>query len=222
MSRFMRLRSLACVVCCVILQLSDPLAAEDRIVFLSLTDPPDLGARTGLQTWAQRFGLGLEGLIAEVEFKEKAGQTKITIRRHDVPNPIPRKELEDWWLSARTLHAVRAVAAQQDKITIIDSDIYLGDLKGTLSTPYVQITQFVEPGSYKVARDALSIVTLYAVAMDIAKHLPPGASQSRVCQPLQKANLYRQDFNDKVRKELEDLFKAVQDNLESRGCRGAS
>ena len=56
--------------------------------------------------------------------------------------------------------------------TLVENYIYLGSLKGSLAIPYVHISQDVRPDRYKITRDALDAVTLYAYAMAVAKALP--------------------------------------------------
>jgi hypothetical protein len=202
-----------------------PSAADDRVVFILLVQSPDENAKSGMISWSQRFGNNLGVLLADIPMTTSTvsgGRSNVVIRRVDVADPVPRSELESRWRSARSLHAVSAVAVQDGKITIIDNDIFLGELKGDLESGYIHVVQEITPQSYQVSRDAIAVVTLYALAIDLIKGLPPGGNQHAICATLEKANLYRNDLTEGLRQGLEPLLRAIQNNLEVRGCRGRS
>jgi hypothetical protein len=128
--------------------------------------------------------------------------------------------LESSFSRQPSLQVLSTVGRFAGQSTFIENDIYLGDFKGTLSLPYVHISQEVLPGRYKITREALAAVTLYAYAMAIAR-ASPETSRFAVCQVLDRANMYKSsDLDDEARRSLDKLFIAIASELEARACGG--
>jgi len=144
---------------------------------------------------------------------------KVVVNTENVDDVTPDM-LETSFGRQPSLQVLSTVGRFGGQSTFVDNDIYLGDLKGSLPIPYVHISQEILPGRYQIAREALAAVTLYAYAMAVASTSPD--NRYGVCRPLAQAYMYkdRDDLDPEARGHLQNLFRAISAELESRSCGG--
>jgi hypothetical protein len=194
-----------------------------RIILLLVVKPPDENAEKGVRSWIQLFQNNVRDLLSDFSSSGVgAGRgIKVEVATRDVVDTPKPNVLEASFGQQPSLQVLSTVGTYGGQSTLVDNDIYLGDFKGSLSDPYVHISQQILPGDYAITREALAAVTLYAYAMAIAKASPPDGSRFAVCQVLDRANMYRNNNLDpKARGGLEKLFRAIPAELEARACGG--
>jgi hypothetical protein len=193
-------------------------AASDhqKTIYLLLVKPPNDAAHQGMIAWSQLFSNNRDTLLSGLQSPNNE-RYWVSVYSKEVP-AASRRELQAWWSVSESYISLSAVATQDDKITAIDNDIYLGDLAGALSDPFLHVTQEITPRSYRISRDALAIITLYAYAMDIARNLPVSSSQGPVCAALSRANLFWDGLTNEVHVDLQLLHERVVAELASRRC----
>jgi hypothetical protein len=193
-----------------------------RVILQYVVNPKDDNAKKGVTAWIQAFKNNLRYLLADFTLDASDSNPAVTIRltSKDVDDYDPDM-LKDAFQSQSSLQVISTVSWYSGTSTVVDNDIYLGDFKGSLSTPYLHMEQKVEPSLYMVTRDAFAAVTLYAYAMAIAKTRPEDSSRYLVCRILDRANLYKNEGLDAdTRNRLADMFKAISSELELRSCGG--
>lgn len=196
----------------------------DSVVFLLAVTPADDVARKGISSWVQLFRNNIGVLLTGIGSSDDISPSiaaNIQVIYKELPT-VSRSDLKAWWESAHSLSTLSAVATQDEKSTFVDNDIYLGDLKGTLTDAYLHVTQELKPGRYKLSRDALAIVTLYTYAMDAIKTKQTGSHLHSACLALGKAYLYQDDLDIQTKLDLDTLLSAVATALEKLDCRGKS
>jgi hypothetical protein len=167
-------------------------AAPDatRVILLFVVNPPDENAKKGVISWIQSFKNNVRYLLADFSpaaFGGSAINVAVTTEAVDDMDPVA---LEISFSRQPSLQVLSTVGRFAGQSTFIENEIYLGDFKGSLSLPYVHVSQEVLPGRYKITREALAAVTLYAYAMAIAK-VSPETRRFAVCQVLDRANMYK-------------------------------
>jgi hypothetical protein len=197
-------------------------ADASRAIMVFVVSPPDDNAKKGVISWIQSFKNNIRYLLADFS---PAGPTasrgiKVVVTTEDVDD-IDQDKLEASFGRQPSLQVLSTVGRYAGQSTFVENDVYLGDFKGSLKLPYVHISQEILPGRYKITREALAVVTLYAYAMAIAKTSPPDGNRFAVCQVLDRANMYKDsDLDPEARSYLENLFKAISAELEARACGG--
>jgi hypothetical protein len=190
-----------------------------RVIVLFVVTAPDENAKKGVISWIQSFKNNVRYLLADFSPALGGSAIKVAVTTENVDDVDPDM-LESSFSRQPSLQVLSTVGRFAGQSTFIENDIYLGDFKGTLSLPYVHISQEVLPGRYKITREALAAVTLYAYAMAIAK-ASPEISRFAVCQVLDRANMYKSsDLDDEARRSLDKLFIAIASELEARACGG--
>jgi hypothetical protein len=192
-----------------------------RIILLFIVNPPDENSRRGVESWIQLFDINVQSLLADFSSggPDAGASIKVVINRKNVDN-IDQDGLEASFGQQSSLQVLKTVGASSGESTLVVNQIYLGDFKGRMSGPYVYISRKVIPLDYKIAREALAVVTLYAYAMAVAT-ISPDTSRFTVCRVLDRANMYRNnDLDPDVRNSLENLFRAISAELEARTCGG--
>jgi hypothetical protein len=192
-----------------------------RVILLFVITPQDKDSEKGLAQWIQLFDISIHGLLAEFSSSGPDASTsiKVLIDRKDVPR-IDQDALEASFGQQPSLQVLKTVGASSGEATLVANEIYLGDFKGRMSVPYVYISRKVIPPDYKITREALAVVTLYAYAMAVAA-ISPDNRRFTVCRVLDRANMYRNsDLDPDVRSSLENLFRAISAELEARTCGG--
>lgn len=220
------------LIAIVLLTMGSGVAAKNafadgkNIIYFILITPPNPQAREGMISWFQFFRNNIDALVAGLrspkDLTPNPDASDIDVRSQEVVS-ADRNDLVAWWHSApRVLHALRAVTFQSENSTIIDADIYLGSLKGSLNDAFVHINQVVVMSKYRVNRDAVSIITLYAYAMSKVQEQKDPKDNYLICQALEKAYLYRDGLDDELRAELANLLQALVDGLQIYKCGGVS
>jgi hypothetical protein len=197
-------------------------AESNRLILIYIVIPPDQNAKNGVESWLQAFENNLRSLLSEFTSgnSSKGPIIKVRLSTENV-NRVNSDMLQSSFSRQPTLQVLSTVGRFGGQSTFVDNDIYLGDLKGSLSDPFVYISREIQPESYKVTREALAAVTLYAYAMAIAKILPPESNRYQVCRVLDRANMYKdRDLGADTRDHLKNLFAAVSTELEARSCGG--
>jgi hypothetical protein len=192
-----------------------------RIILLFVINPPDESSRRGVESWIQLFDINIQSLLADFASSgpDVSASIKVLISRKNVDS-IDQDGLEASFGQQASLQVLKTVGASSGESTLVVNQIYLGDLKGRMSVPYVFISRKVIPLDYKITREALAVVTLYAYAMAVAA-IAPENSRFTVCRVLDRANMYRtSDLDPDVRSSLENLFRAISAELEARTCGG--
>jgi len=190
-----------------------------RVILLFVVNAPDENAKKGVISWIQSFKNNVRYLLADFSPTLGGSAIKVVVTTENVDDVDPDM-LESSFSRQPSLQVLSTVGRFAGQSTFIENDIYLGDFKGTLSLPYVHISQEVLPGRYKITREALAAVTLYAYAMAIAR-ASPETSRFAVCQVLDRANMYKSsDLDDEARRSLDKLFIAIASELEARACGG--
>jgi hypothetical protein len=192
-----------------------------RIILLLVVG--DDKARDGIKSWINLFQNNVQSLLDDFSLggSGSGGGINVDVVTKDVKEPAKRNELEASFAQQPSLQVLSTVGTYGGQSTLVDNEIYLGDFKGSLTVPYVHFAQTVVPGQFKITREALAVVTLYAYAMAIAKISPPDRSRFVVCQVLDRANMYRNsDLDPDARSRLENLFRAISTELEARACGG--
>jgi len=201
-------------------------ADQSRSIVVFVVNPPDDNAKKGVTSWIQSFKNNIRYLLAD--FSPGGPSTnrgiKVVVTTENVDD-IDQDTLETSFGKQPSLQVLSTVGRYAGQSTFVENDIYLGDFKGSLNIPYVHISQEILPGRYKITREALAVVTLYAYAMAIAKSIAPTSSPDgnriAVCQVLDRANMYRDsDLDPEARNYLENLFRAISTELEARACGG--
>jgi hypothetical protein len=202
-----------------------PAHAQDgdaRVILLFVVNPPDENAKKGLVSWIQSFKNNIRFLLADsaADGSRASRNIKVVVTTENVDDVNPDM-LETSFTKQPSLQVVSTVGRFNDKSTFVDNQIYLGDLKGSLPIPYVQISQEILPGRYKITREAVAVVTLYTYALAMEKVLPPDSSRFAVCRVLDRANMYKDsDLDPEARGNLASLFIAISTELEARSCGG--
>lgn len=194
---------------------ADP--ADNRYVFIISPKPPSDIAKQGLDAWVLMLSNNSRSLLQDVANRP----VSVVFRLHE--GLLENDTLESWWKTQRSLFAVGAVAVSnnEDKdSTYIDSDVFLGDLKGDLERPYLHFGQAIRPNGYQSSRDALAILTLYTYSVDLTKGLKAGDNPHAACLPLQKANLYERDLDAATAAGLKPLLTAIRSGLDRLACGG--
>jgi hypothetical protein len=199
---------------------ADP--APTRVIMLFVVSTPDDNAMKGVAAWIQAFRNNLRFLLADFD-TEKLGPDpviKIMLNSKSVET-ADADFLKTSFQAQPSLQVLSTVGRYAKQSTFVDNDIYLGDLQGRLSNPYVHFSREIEPGLYSITREALAVVTLYAYGMALAKASPEENSRYLVCRVLARANMYKdRDLGAEMKMYLDDLFKAISSELESRACGG--
>jgi hypothetical protein len=196
--------------------------AEARVILLFVVNPPDENAKKGLISWIQSFKNNIRFLLADSSAggSQATRRIKVVVTTEDVDDVNPDM-LEASFTRQPSLQVVSTVGRYAEQSTFVDNQIYLGDLKGSLPIPYVQISQEILPGRYKISREAVAVVTLYTYALAMEKVLPPDSSRVAVCRVLDRANMYKDsDLDREARSNLQNLFIAISAELEARACGG--
>jgi hypothetical protein len=222
------MRRFAAILLTAVLAASDAGLARaadntSRIILLLVVKPPDENAERGVRSWIQLFQNNVRDLLSDFSSSGSGagGGIKVEVTTKDVVDTPRQNVLEASFGQQPSLQVLSTVGTYGGQSTLVDNDIYLGDFKGSLSDPYVHISQRILPGEYAITREALAAVTLYAYAMAIAKTSPPGRNRFAVCQVLDRANMYRNsDLDPKARGGLAKLFEAIPAELEARACGG--
>jgi hypothetical protein len=189
-------------------------ASDDKIIFLFVTKAADEKARNGIEEWHQLFANNLQTFLYHAA--EPDTKLRVFLQHSIVENPVDEPYLEAYWRSAHTLEAIGAVGTQAGKITTIDNQVYIGDLKGLLRNALLHVTEPIIPAHFMMSRDAVAIIMLYTISMDIAA----SRDKREACKPLSMARLYATDLRGKTAEELGDLTEAVQKDLDAWHCKG--
>jgi hypothetical protein len=203
--------------------LADTTGGASRVILLFVVNPPDDNAKKGVIAWIQSFKINLRHLLTD--YSSTTANTNpvfnVVVNSENVDDVPADDTLESSFNRQPSLQVLSAVSQFSGQSTTVTNDIYLGDLKGSLAKPYVYISRQIQPLQYASTRDALAIVTLYAYAMALAKALPQDNSRYVVCRVLDQANMYKgEDLGADVQNYLQDLFRAISLELESRTCGG--
>jgi hypothetical protein len=190
-----------------------------RLILLFVVNPPDDNAKKGVVSWIQSFKNNVRYLLADSTGTSDSGRNiKVIVSTENVDDVTPDM-LEASFGRQPSLQVLSTVGRFGGQSTFVDNDIYLGDLKGSLAIPYVHISQEILPGRYQITREALAAVTLYAYAMAVANTSPD--NRYGVCRALDQANMYKdRDLDPEARGHLQNLFRAISAELESRSCGG--
>jgi hypothetical protein len=195
--------------------------APTRVIMLFVINTPDDNAMKGVAAWIQAFRNNLRFLLADFE-AEKLGPDpviKIMLDSKSV-EAADADFLKTSFQAQPSLQVLSTVGRYARQSTFVDNDIYLGDLQGRLSNPFVHFSREIEPGLYSISREALAVVTLYAYGMALAK-APEENSRYLICRVLARANMYKdRDLGADMKMYFDDLFKAITFELESRSCGG--
>jgi len=193
---------------------------KTRLVLL-LVAVPDQNAKKDVNTWILLFKNNIRFLLTSSSSIGSGASRLINVivKSEDVDD-IDADLLEMSYGKQPTLQVLSAVGAHVNQTTSVDTQVYLGDLKGSLADPYLKFSQKILREDYKITREALAAVTLYAYAMAVAKTLPAETSRFSVCQILDRANVYKASVLDSTRNDLESLFRAISAELEARACGG--
>ena len=191
---------------------------NNRVILLLVVG--DDKARDGIKSWIYLFQNNVRSLLEDFSSSSPGGGINLDVVIKDVKEPARRELLETSFTQQPSLQVLSTVGTYGGQSTLVDNEIYLGEFKGSLTIPYIHFSQTVLPGQFKITREALAAVTLYAYAMAIAKAAPDG-SRFIVCQVLDRANMYRNsDLDPDARGRLGNLFKAISTELEARACGG--
>lgn len=193
---------------------------KNRVVLL-LVAVPDQNARNDVNTWILLFKNNIRFLLtSSSSVGSSASRVINVIVRSENVDDIDADLLEASYGKQPSLQVLSTVGTHVNQATSVDTQIYLGDLKGSLADPYLKFSQKILREDYKITREALAAVTLYAYAMAVAKMLPPETSRFSVCQILDRANMYKGSVLDSTRSDLDSLFRAISAELEARACGG--
>lgn len=202
-------------------QTAGALVPPGRVILLFAVKPPSGEAKRGLTSWIQAFRGSLRFLIADaIGQPGSMPALKVGVVVQDVED-ADSGMLETTFGRQPTLQVLSTVATASAQSTFVNSEIYLGDLVGSLTGPFIYLSREIQPGQYKPTREALSVITLYAYAMAMARSGPRSESRIPVCRILDRANMYRSgDLDPQVLKSLDDLFQAIGRELQERECGG--
>jgi hypothetical protein len=191
-----------------------------RVILLFVVKPLDDPSRKGVEAWSQLFEISISSLLADFSGgSDPKTSIEVRVLRENV-DAISRDVLEASFGRQPSLQVLKTVGAAGAEATLIVNEIYLGEYKGRLKGAYVYLSRKVIPFDYKITREALAAVTLYAYAMAIAK-ISPEKARFTVCKVLDRANMYRNsELDPDARNSLEDLFRAISAELEARSCGG--
>jgi hypothetical protein len=184
------------------------------MIFLFVTRPVDEKARDGIEEWHQLFANNLPTFLYHAA--EPDAKLKVSIQHNIVETPVDEIYLERFWRSAHTLEAVGAVGTQAGRVTTIDDQVYIGDLKGLLRNALLHVTEPIIPEHYTMSRDAVAIIMLYTISMDIAA----ARNEREACKPLSLVRLYATDLRGRTAEELKELREAAQRDLDAWHCKG--
>jgi hypothetical protein len=193
---------------------------KTRIVLLFVVKPPDENSRRGVESWYQLFEINIRSLLSDVSGGGPDARINVVISRQNVDD-MSGNTLEESFGRQPSLQVLKTVGAAGGDATLVVNQIYLGEFKGSLDEPYVYLSRKVIPFDYKITREALAAVTLYAYAMAVAKVAPEKSARFAVCRILDRANMYKSsDLDPDARGSLENLFRAISTELEARACGG--
>lgn len=160
-------------------QASTPLS-----VFLAHVRPVDEASRSGLKTWTDVFARDIDIAVRNASTTSFA-TTRFELIRSEVSQPPTLPELRVMQHGTRSIYVANSLgAAGVNGATRVSSMVYLGDLKGDLQEPYIQIDQSVRTADYTAQKDALTVLTLYALANEAHRLGRTPAS----CRLLQRAS----------------------------------
>jgi len=193
----------------------------NRVILLLVVNPTDDLAKKDVTTWLRAFRYNIDHLLGDFALGGSARNQGIRIVvNQEIVEDVNVDKLSNSFDRQPSLHVLSALGTNVGNSTLVESYIYLGSLKGSLTIPYVHISQDVRPDRYKVTRDALDAVTLYAYAMAVANALPD-KNRFVVCRVLARANTYRNsELDTDARRQLDGLFAAISAELEARTCGG--
>ena len=193
-----------------------------RVILLFVVNPPDDNAKKGVISWIQLFQINLRNLLADFSSGAPGSDPvfKVVFNTENVDIVPAEDALEASFARQPSLQVLSAVGQYSGQSTFVANDIYLGDLKGSLTKPFVFISREIQPVQYAVTREALAVVTLYAYAMGLAKALPESSGRYVVCRVLDRANMYKGRDLGTDAQNLDDLFRAISFELELRACGG--
>src|SRR5262249_55584698 len=84
----------------------------------------------------------------------------------DPQHPPTDAVLKSRWGEVGALQVLSAVSSRDADTTVIDSRVFLGDLRGRLPSDSLHIRQRVVTKDFSITSDSIALVTLYALAMD--------------------------------------------------------
>jgi hypothetical protein len=205
---------------------ADNASAAKRVILLFVVNSPDPNAKSSMQSWVQAFQINLRHVLGDFSSATTDPVISIDFRSQSVDDVPADSMLASSFDSQPSLQVLSAVGQVAGQSTFVENDIYLGDLKGSLAKPYIFLSREIVPKDYARARDAITVVTLYAYAMALAKALPQDNRGYIVCRILDQAHVYgpkgTQALGDDVQGYLDVLFHAISAELESRSCGGKS
>jgi len=113
----------------------------------------------------------LEHLVEETisAHPELNGLSKLTIVSKNTQLPDPGN-LAAYWKSTRVLEILSGAITGSPPV--VTSNVYLGDLRGSLTKSTVSVQIEINPREYRSYRDMHSALTLYALAMDAKTRNP--------------------------------------------------
>lgn len=124
--------------------------------------------------------------------------------------PSSPREISKFWEESHSLQLLSGTIHSKDNVVTVNSSVYLGDLKGSLSKRLIEIEMSISPNHFRSNHDSHSLMTLYALAMD-AKRL--NLPSEMVALYLGKAHAIVQDLNAEL-PEVKSLKDAVEKALE--------
>lgn len=174
---------------------------------------PNPAAKIGFDEWQSLFSNN----FATFAKRAASGATYLEGLNFDGADTLTPPNLDIMrrrWREVGALQVIGPVSVQDHGATLISSTIFLGDLQGTLPSDFLDVRQRVITSDYKVTRDSIALVTLYALAMD-AERLKRQAAIT--CGLLSEARTIAADLNLKKLK-LEPLGTAINTSLKNNAC----
>jgi len=148
------------------------------LMFMSSPDPT---ITENIQQWASSLQERLQATLAWDSSLglSRANEIKVTsVPRDNFPSAAV---IEQRWQQRQAIQIVFGHGRRDGNVTILEGNVYLGDLKGDLPSPALQIVQRIEAASFTSSSDLIMMISLYALAVDADNK--PATS----CQLLQRA-----------------------------------
>lgn len=182
-------------------------------VWMFRVQSQDEAAKSGFNEWHSLLSNNLPSL-AKLASSGATYLEKLSFDGTDRQEPPTLDLIRTRWNEARALQVLSAVSLRDKDVTIIDSQVFLGDLRGHLPSDFLHVRQRVVTSDYRITRDSIALVTLYALAMD-SERLKRQAAIT--CGLLSEARSIADDLNLK-KLELESLGIAIKTSLKTNAC----
>jgi hypothetical protein len=135
------------------------------------------------------------------------GTINIDSLEQEIPSSL--NELSKYWKESHSLQLFSGNIHSEDGDIIVNSSVYLGNLKGSLRSGFIQIGMKLAPDEFR-KQDSHTLITLYALAMD-ARNL--NSSPDVVALYLSKAHTIAQDLDANL-PEIRSVKEAIEKVLE--------